>query len=209
VIRLRRPAVVSLSSTVWTPDTHLIDGAEQEWSERSTANPALFDGQLIQVVGVHRNGHGGAVIQGIPCAYRWYAAQSGGSDYGCRPLGVKVMVRRGDQVLFGKRAGWTSHAARQWELAPSGGVEPGQQPEHAVRAELREEVGLEAVGPPIARAMMFDPVARSWEVIFVLESEQESLSPKTSEYEQLIWADSSTPPGALTAIAQRIIDYLC
>lgn len=209
MIRLRRPAVVSLSSDVWMPAAHVIAEAQQEWSVRSAANPALFDGQLIHVAGVHRNGQGGAVIQGMPCAYRWYGAQAGGADYGCRPLGVKVLLRRGDRVLFGKRAAWTSHWAGQWELAPSGGVEPGQQPEHAAVVELREEVGVEAKGPPIARAVMFDPHAQSWEVIFVLEAEQESLSPETSEYEQLIWAEPSSPPGALTSIAQRVLDYLC
>jgi hypothetical protein len=188
---------VSLSSDVWTPDANVIADAQQEWSACLAANPALFDGQLIQVAGVHRNGHGGAVIQGMPCSYRWYAAQASGGDFGCRPLGVKVMMRRGDQVLFGKRAKWTSHAAGQWELAQT------------VRAELREEVGVDVSGPPIARAVMFDPEAKSWEVVFVLEAKQGSFSPETGEYEQLIWADPSTPPGELTAIAQRMLKYLC
>ena len=200
---------MSLSSDVWTPDAHVIADAQQEWSACLAANPALFDGQLIQVAGVHRNGHGGAVIQGMPCSYRWYAAQASGGDFGCRPLGVKVMMRRGDQVLFGKRAKWTSHAAGQWELAPSGGVEPGQQPEQTVRAELQEEVGVDVSGPAIARAVMFDPEAKSWEVVFVLEAEHGSFSPETGEYEQLIWAEPSTPPGELTAIAQRMLKYLC
>jgi 8-oxo-dGTP pyrophosphatase MutT (NUDIX family) len=191
------------------PDAHVLADAETEWARASQANPALYDGWLTQVAGVHRNGHGGAVIQGFRCSYRWYAAQAGGLDVGCRPLGVKGLARCGDKVLFGKRATWTAQAAGQWECAPSGGVEPGASPEQAILEECCEEVGAESAALPRAECIVFDPVALSWEVVLSLRFDREDVAPKTNEYESLVWAHPASPPGALTAIAQRILALLC
>ncbi len=197
-----------MSTRIWTPDTHLLPEAEMEWLKRVDINPALYDGWLIQVAGVHRNGYGGVVIQGFKCSYRWYAAQAGDLDVGCRPLGVKGVACCGDKVLFGKRAAWTAHAPSLWELAPSGGVEPGHSPDEAIRAELVEEVGVEVVSPPRAECVMFDPAALSWEVVLTLSLTSEEVNPNTSEYESLVWAHPTSPPGELTTIAGRVLAYL-
>ncbi|MDP6986943.1 MAG: NUDIX domain-containing protein [Phycisphaerales bacterium] len=190
------------------PDSHLRAEAEAEWLRRTTANPHLHDGWLIQVAGVHRNGHGGAAIQGFRCSYRWYAVQAGGLDVGCRPLGVKGVTRFGDKVLFGKRASWTAHAPGLWELAPSGGVEPGDRPEESIVAELAEEVGVEIAAPPRADAVIFDPAALSWEVVLTLSASSEVVDPKTTEYESLVWAHPTSRPGPLTGMATRILESL-
>lgn len=196
-----------MSTRQWMPDPHLIADAETEWKRRAEANPELFDGWLTHVVGVHRNGHGGAVIQAFKCSYRWHAVQAGGLDVGCRPLGVKGVARCGDRVLFGKRAAWTAHAGGLWELAPSGGVEPGHSPEDTIVAELAEEVGGTLASPPRAACIMFDPVALSWEVVLTLGLASEAIDPMTSEYESLVWAHPTSPPGELTGMAARVLAY--
>ena len=197
-----------MSTRTWRPDPHLIGDAEQAWSAAAAANDRLYDGPLLHVAGVHRNGHGGATIQGMPCSYRWYAAQASGRDFGCRPLGVKGVCFCGDRVLFGRRASWTSHAPDQWELAPSGGVEPTMSPEQAVLAECSEEIGVDPTGPPRAEYVLFDPSARSWEVCLLMSFATEDLSPRTNEYRTLQWARPQSPPGELTPIANHILQLV-
>ncbi|MDP7029030.1 MAG: NUDIX domain-containing protein [Phycisphaerales bacterium] len=206
VIRLRRPAVISLSDREWLPDPHLRGDAERVWASMQHANPHAFDGRLIQVAGVHRNGAGAAVIQGFPCAYRWYAAQvqDPECELGCRPLGVKGVTRCGDQVLIGRRAAWTASFPGQVEFAPSGGVEPGDSPEAAVAAEFAEEVGGLERPVPRAVAVLYDASARSWEVVLMLDVEGQDVAPRTDEYESLTWCRPGELPDDLTPIAQRI-----
>ncbi len=206
VILLRRPAVISLSGSEWLPDAYRRSGAEQAWAAMQASNPRAFDGRLIQVAGVHRNGAGGATIQGFPCAYRWYAAQAVDPtcDVGCRPLGVKGVTRCGDRVLIGRRASWTASFPGQVEFAPSGGVEPGNSPEAAVMHEFAEEVGGAASSAPRAVAVVYDDAARSWEVVLLLDVASEAISPTSDEYEELNWCDAEQLPQDLTPIAQRI-----
>ncbi len=199
-----------MSDVEWLPDPHLRVEAERVWAALAASNARVFDGRLIQVAGVHRNGAGGATIQGFPCAYRWYAAQSGrhGLDVGCRPLGVKGVTRCGDRVLIGRRAAWTASFPGRVEFAPSGGVEPGASPESALEAELSEEVGAAARSAPRAIAVIYDPEAKSWEVVMMLDVAREDLAPATDEYEQLQWCDVDALPDDLTPLSRRIRSFV-
>jgi 8-oxo-dGTP diphosphatase len=55
---------------------------------------------------------------------------------------VTAMMRRGDEVLLGLRPEGLNLAGF-WEF-PGGKVEPGEEPEAALKRELNEELGIEA-----------------------------------------------------------------
>ena len=55
-------------------------------------------------------------------------------------VGVSVVIRRGDEVLLGKRL--KSHGIGSW-CTPGGHIEFGETPEEAARREIMEETGLE------------------------------------------------------------------
>ncbi|MCH2136660.1 MAG: NUDIX domain-containing protein [Phycisphaerales bacterium] len=202
---LRRPALVQVTDTPWQPEGHLIEAASRRWDLMCAANEHLFDGTLLQVTGVHRNGYAGAVIHARPCAFRWYAVQADGPDCGCRPLGVKGLVRRGDTMLMGRRANWTTFHGGLWEFAPSGGVEPGQSPEQAIARELQEETGLTSVHPPRARAVLFDDTAMSWEVLMELSVDEAFQVRQGEEYTQLRWCAANDLPGPMTPVARQMV----
>ena len=208
VIHLRRPAIVQVSPDTWLPDQSIREQAERRWAVMSQANDRLFDGGLLHVVGVRRNGCGGATIQAMPCSFKWYAVQAAGPDCGCRPLGVKGFVRRGDRILMGRRAPWTTFHGGAWECAASGGVEPGQTPEDAVERELREETGLHIDHPPHVRAILFDETALSWEVVFGLSVADDETPTAAAEYELLDWFTLATMPQPLTPTAHRMLTML-
>jgi 8-oxo-dGTP pyrophosphatase MutT (NUDIX family) len=199
--------VVSLSDSVWLPDPHLRERADARWLDLQSANARLYDGPMIQVAGVHRNGAGGATIQAFPCQYRWYAVQVSGQclDTGCRPLGVKGVTWCGERVLIARRAAWTMCFSGCWEMAPSGGVQPGQSPESAIASEFTEEVGGTLSRPPRAEAVLYDDAAKTWEVVLRLEVSTEQIDPPTHEYSEFKWCHPSELPTDLTPIARRIV----
>src|SRR5687767_9409352 len=100
-IHLRRPAVLSIQEGVFVPpgSPELMNEIERRWSALCSSNPAYYDGRLYHVVGAHRNGHGGATLHVIDCAYRYFAVQDDQFDTGVRPLGLKGLVMRGGRYL--------------------------------------------------------------------------------------------------------------
>ena len=56
---------------------------------------------------------------------------------------VAAVIERDGQVLIGQRPAGKRHALK-WEF-PGGKVEPGESPENALRRELEEELGIQAV----------------------------------------------------------------
>ena len=204
MIRLRRPAVLHVADAPWQPDAHLCEAAEARWALLRKANDRLFDGELLHVTGVHRNGHGGAVIHAAPCAYRWYAVQADGPDTGCRPLSVQGFVRRGDEVLVGRRATWTTFHGDMWEFAPSGGVQPGQTPEVAIAAELTEETSLQPAGAPRALGVFLDDTALSWTLLLDISVQPGEARCPADEYQTLQWVAVDAVPGRLTPAAEAM-----
>jgi hypothetical protein len=95
-----------------------------------------------------------------------------------------------------------------WELAPSGGVEPGNSPECAISMEFAEEVGGQLAGPARAEAVFFDEIAQTWEVILRLDVTTMDITPPTNEYSEFKWCLPAEYPCELTPIAQRITQQL-
>jgi len=63
-------------------------------------------------------------------------------------VAVAFLIERDGRLLMIRRGPDREHAPGEWECG-SGRVEPGEEPEDAVRREAREETGLEVevVGP--------------------------------------------------------------
>lgn len=190
---------------------------DRRWEALCLRNPAFFDGRLLHVFAVTRNGHGGATVHAAECAYRFWAvgvdrgrspsADGGqrrspaqadpthaGLDTGVRPLGVKAIVACGERVLLGRRSDSVAAYPGWWEFAPGGAVVPGQEPREAIVAELGEETGVTLVAGDrvAAKAILFDDMVRTWEIVFEIRLETRDpapLSSPTGEYSELAWVE--------------------
>jgi 8-oxo-dGTP pyrophosphatase MutT (NUDIX family) len=202
-ILLRRPPVCSVVDEPYVPNVDLEEVAHR-WRVAQTANPALFDGRVLHVLGVHRNGCGGATINLVECAYRFYAVQDDTFDCGIRPLGVKGITVCDSRVLWGRRAAWVHQYPGEWEFAPGGCVEPGSQPEQVLQRELAEETGCVPASPPVPLAILQDTYTQSWELIYRVTVEDDCLRPGTDEYSDLRWCAPTQCPSPRSAIAQRM-----
>ncbi len=204
LIHLRRPPVLQVQDEPFVPQGNVLDKVDQCWAELCDSNPAYFDGRMYHVLGVHRNGHGGAVIHVIECAYRFYAVQRQGLDLGVRGLGVKGFTLRDQKALLGKRSATVGVYRNKWEFAPGGVVEPHQQPTETIITELKEETNLVIQSEPTPIAMICDSVAQTWEIIYTINDPQGEAKP-TPEYTELIWCERDHLPNDLSPIATSMI----
>lgn len=225
LIRLRRPPVVRLAEEPFVPRVDLAE-VQRRWAALQAANSAFFDGRMLHVFGVVRNGHGGATLHVAECAYRHWAVglaghgvpsergvESGpnagpnadlnaGYDTGVRALGVKAIVLAGDCALLGQRSDRVAAYPGCWEFAPGGGVEPGRDPRDMIVVELGEETGLslEPGDRVTARAVLFDDSVRSWEIVYVIRlREPRALLAASDEYRSLRWVEVSSLKGQTTS----------
>jgi len=208
-IHLRRPPVLSVQGGVFLPANHLLEEVERRWHTLCQSNPAYFDGRLYHVLGVHRNGHGGATLHVVESAYRFFAVQDHQFDVGMRALGLKGITIRNDRVLMGRRSMNVAAYQGMWEFAPAGSAEPGKPTAEVIQQELLEETGLKSVREPTPLAMLFDPVLRCWEVVYRLHADDDdSPKPRTAEYTQLEWHELDELPRELSPIARQIAPLL-
>jgi 8-oxo-dGTP pyrophosphatase MutT (NUDIX family) len=207
-IKLRRPPTLSVMDTPFVPPRQLLEEVERRWAALCRKNPAYFDGRLYHVLGVHRNGHGGASIHVMDCAYRYFAVQDREFDLGVRPLGLKGVTIRDGQVLMGRRAANVAAYAGLWEFAPSGGAEPGKTTAELIQEELMEETGLSSGAEPIPVAVMHDSVLKCWEIVFRLTPGDASPRSRTAEYSELEWRRADNLPEGLSPMARQIAALL-
>lgn len=199
IVHLRRPPTLRVIDEPFVPRGIDLDDAERRWRALCRANPAYFDGRLLHVFGVSRNGHGGATIHVAECAYRWHAVNGPDFDTGARPIGVKGIVLAEGYVLVGRRSRHVSAYGGCWEFAPGGGVTPGVEPAEQLRRELQEETGIGRdataavstdVPAPIARAIFFDEAVRTWEIVYLLRlARRAACTPASAEYDVLRWIE--------------------
>jgi 8-oxo-dGTP pyrophosphatase MutT (NUDIX family) len=209
-IRLRRPPTLSVQEGVFVPngDAGLLDEIERRWNELRQGNSAYFDGRLCHVIGVHRNGHGGATLHVIDCAYRFFAVQREDFDLGVHPLGVKGVIERDGRFLMGRRSPRVAMYQNVWEFAPSGSVDFGKEPAAVIAHELVEETGIHALGEPVAIAVLFDPVLKCWEIVYRLSIDADASPKVTNEYPEIAWFDRESLPDDLSPIAQQIAEFV-
>ncbi len=187
-IRLRRAPVIHTQEGVFVPrlDERGRDEVRRRWATLCEKKSARFDGRILHVLGVHRNGHGGATIHTIDCAYRYYAVQDDSFDLGIRPLGVKGLILHEDGVLLGKRSQQVRWYSGRREFVPGGLVEPNVDPSKALERELAEEAGLRLAKPPIPLAILYDPKPRTWDVIYCGQPLPQQIA-NSLEYECAQW----------------------
>jgi 8-oxo-dGTP pyrophosphatase MutT (NUDIX family) len=206
-ILLRRPPEVRLLEGRFVPRVDL-DEVDRRWEALVAANPRYFDGSLVQVLGVRRNGHGGVTIHGMPVSYRFYAVQRTGLDTGVRALGAKALARHRGRYVMGRRSASVAFYPEEWEFLPGGGVEPGVTPAETVRREFREETGFRPVTPPRAVALLYDPMAFSWEVIHEVEVEPSEAPTEAWEHHDRVEAGPGEWPLPLCDIARRMAELV-
>jgi len=220
MIRLRRPPTIRVVDEPFVPNGLPPSEVDRRWRELCDANPRLHDGRSLHVLGVHRDGHGGATIHVVETSYRYYAINVADPtiDTLVRPLGVKGITTRAgatagsSEILVGRRASWVASDAGRWELAPGGAVERDDAgrcaPDAIVRAELREETGLEIpAAATTAIAIAFDPSARSWEIVYRmrLDAERSGDLSGNGEYDDLRWWPiGHSPPTPMSAVGTRL-----
>ncbi|MEE9131550.1 MAG: NUDIX domain-containing protein [Phycisphaerales bacterium] len=203
-IHLRRPAVLHVQEGLFVPQGNVLHEVDRRWEALCESNPAYFDGRAYNVLGVSRTGCGGAVIHIIECAYRFYAVQTEDFDLGVMGLGVKGFTIRGDRALMGRRSQSVGVYPNQWEFAPGGVAEPGKEPVDILAGELHQETRLSASIDPAPIAVLCDPVARTWELIYLFNDPQGEAQ-TTPEYSQLRWCMRDELPDDLSPIAQSMI----
>lgn len=207
LIRLRRPPVLSQAEGPFVPEGASLDEIDRLWSRLCERNPKYFDGPCWHVLGVHRNGHGGATLHVVESSYRFYAVQNPAFDVGFRGLGVRAIAQRGESVLMGRRAAHVAHYPGQWEFVPAGKLEPGVDPARMIVQELSEETGLSINAAPTPIAVLFDGVARTWEIIFRLNVSTGDLL-VSSEHDELTWRDRRDLPADLAPVDRQMLELL-
>ena len=168
-IQLRRPPVLVRVEGRFVPPGVELAEVDRRWNALCAANPRYFDGSMLQVLGVSRNGHGGVQIHVQECSYRFYAVQKTGLDCGVRPIGVKAVTIVGGRALMGRRSTTVAFYPGLWEFVPGGGLEPGVDPAQQIARELHEEAHLAPSAPAVAVALLFDPHAFTWEIVHRME----------------------------------------
>ena len=196
------------------PRSVSLEEVDAAWATLCARNPRYFDGAVLQVLGVSRNGHGGVQIHVQESSYRFVAVAALGIDCGARPIGVKGFVCDGDRVLMGRRSRSVASYPGAWEFVPGGTLEPGEAPEAAVARELSEEAQLEAASPPVAVAVLFDTTASSWEIVYRIAARLDAL-PKAGcecggwEYDEFRAVDRAGAESlvGLSACARQIMQF--
>lgn len=203
---LRRPPVLVKVEGRFVPQRVTLEEVDAAWASLCARNPRYFDGPVLQVLGVSRNGHGGVQIHVQESSYRFIAVSALGLDCGARPVGVKGIVESDGRVLIGRRSRSVAHYPGAWEFVPGGTLEPGEAPDAAIAREFAEEARLALSAPPVAVAVLFDTVASSWEIVFRLAADVRELPEVGWEYDEfrLVTRDEFAGIGNLSACARQM-----
>lgn len=169
-------------------------------------NPKLSDGPVFHVVGVHRDGHGGATIHVARTTYRMNAVRLAGIESGFVGLGTRALAHCNGKCLVGLRAVNCASYPNQWEFAPAGSVEPDEDPAIGIERELLEECGVQAKSRAIAHALFFDPVVATWEIAHELAMMQPPDAPPNWEYQKLEMVSLANMPEPMSACARQMLE---
>lgn len=207
LIALRRPPVIHVQEERWVPEVMSLEDVDDRWQELCSANSRYFDGDVLQVLGVVRNGHGGVTIHAAPASFRFYAVQREWQDIGARVLGVKGLSASSDgHWLMGRRGSQVAYHPDTWEFVPGGSVPPGSDPARVLLDELKEESGWLPIGAPRSVAVLYDPSAFSWEIVFTLTVGPGTEPPTEPwEYDMCELFQAGSEPEPLAPVARQLL----
>lgn len=121
-------------------------------------------------------------------------------------VAAAVVLRAGRVLLTQRKQG--THLAGAWEL-PGGKVEPDEDPKHAVRRELREELGIEVdVGDILEVTFHRYPEKSVLLLFYEATLQQRSPEPQPLDVADLMWAgpadlrDEAFPPADVAVLAK-------
>ncbi|MCW3001218.1 MAG: hydrolase [Conexibacter sp.] len=117
-------------------------------------------------------------------------------------LGVKVVVRCGEQVLVVRH----TYARRDvWDL-PGGFLHPGEDPECALRRELAEELGVDPVAVlPIAVVASRLDHKRERLYVYVVDVSGTDIVPSEAEIADAHWVSRDALPDGASRFARRMV----
>lgn len=203
LFRLRRPPRIIIDDSAFVPDVPL-GAVNAAWDAIVAANPRFTDGDCLHVIGVHRDGHGGATIHAVRSSYRMGAVRRQGIETGFRGLGTKAIAHVAGRVLVGLRSPQVNAYPGMWEFAPGGGVELGEAPDVGIMRELVEECGVAAAAPARAVALLFDPEVSAWEIVHELPMAAPPDAAPGWEYSELAMCDPRDLPQPLSPCAEQM-----
>ena len=106
----------------------------------------------------------------------------------CMQTVVAALLWRGSRILIAQRAAGEPHPL-EWEF-PGGKVEPGESPEAALKRELQEELGIEAViGPEYTRYEFAYPLKSPLSLRFFTVTAFDCEPQTRGMFQQLVWED--------------------
>ncbi len=200
---LRRPPIIVDAGRAFEP-TSSDELLERAWIDARSRNSRLTDGPCWHVSGVHRNGHGGASIHVVGTTYRMGVCR-GAVATGFVGLGMKALAHWNGKFLVGRRSDECLGYPGCWEFAPSGAVEPGEDPARGIVRELLEECALEVTRPPRALAIAFDSITGNWEIVYDLQIRQPPDAPPNWEYTDLRLVDLARMPTPYSPITEKLL----
>ena len=184
-----------------------LEEVDARWQDLCRVNHRYFDGDVLQVLSVVRNGHGGVTIHVAPTSFRFYAIQRDAGDIGARVLGVKGLARAIDgRWLMGRRGADVAYYPETWEFVPGGSVSPGREPGRVLLDELKEESGWLPIETPRGVAVLYDPSAFSWEIVFTMMVEPGTMKPTQPwEYDMCELVPAGSEPEPLAPVARQLL----
>lgn len=123
---------------------------------------------------------------------------------------VTALMKRGDEVLLGLRPEG-QNLAGFWEF-PGGKLEPGEEPEAALKRELAEELGIDAEIGPICLTSTHD-YGDTGILLLFFEVNYWTGEPKTVHHSGLKWVkidklSKENLPDANFKVLHRLIEIL-
>jgi len=104
------------------------------------------------------------------------------------PVGVSGLIRKGNQILFGKRGQNVTQYKGYWETPPSGSITEGPEqldPILHILKELQEETGITKALKVTPIREVLDRETGRLDLCFQIDVDQDPIL--TDEYQEFIW----------------------